>query len=141
MRTCQYCGTENTEIDSCLFCKAPLDPDRPKRKNFVYLEQCEQPFSQLKLFHTYDLLLLLRLVRKERSDAFNQMRLIKKGAQEAQMDQETISFAEEQYLYYTKRAKVLEGILIDRMGYKPKTINDRLLISMDQKIKEYEKKA
>ncbi|MFP7416828.1 hypothetical protein [Priestia filamentosa] len=57
------------------------------------------------------------------------------------MDQETISFAEEQYLYYTKRAKVLEGILIDRMGYKPKTINDRLLISMDQKIKEYEKKA
>ncbi|WP_231573092.1 hypothetical protein [Priestia endophytica] len=57
------------------------------------------------------------------------------------MDQETISFAEEQYLYYTKRAKVLEGILVDRMGYKPKTINDRLLISIDQKIKEYEKKA
>ncbi|RAS77948.1 hypothetical protein A4U60_17755 (plasmid) [Priestia endophytica] len=138
---CCYCGTENQENNSCSFCEAPLDFDRPIRKNFVYLEQCEQPFSQLKLFHTYDLLVLLRLVRKERSDAFNQMRLIKKGAQEAQMDQETISFAEEQYLYYTKRAKVLEGILIDRMGYKPKTINDRLLISIDQKIKEYEKKA
>ncbi|MCM3541326.1 hypothetical protein [Priestia endophytica] len=81
------------------------------------------------------------MVRKERSDAFNQMRLIKKGAQEAQMDQETISFAEEQYLYYTKRARVLEGILIDRMGYKPKTINDKLLLSMDLKIKEYEKRT
>ncbi|MCM3541310.1 hypothetical protein [Priestia endophytica] len=57
------------------------------------------------------------------------------------MDQEMISFAEEQYLYYTKRAKVLEGILIDRMGYKPKTINDKLLLSIDQKVKEYEKKA
>ena len=138
---CCYCGTENLGDKSCSFCEAPLDHRRPKRKNFVYLEQCEQPFSQLKLFHTYDLLLLLRLVRKERSDAFNQMRLIKRGAQEAQMDQETISFAEEQYLYYTKRARVLEGILVDRMGYKPKTINDRLLISIDQKIKEYEKKA
>lgn len=138
---CCYCGTGNQGNNRCSFCEAPLDLDRPKRKNFVYLEQCEQPFSQLKLFHTYDLLVLLRLVRKERSDAFNQMRLIKKGAEEAQMDQETISFAEEQYLYYTKRTRVLEGILIDRMGYKPKTINDRLLISIDQKIKEYEKKA
>lgn len=57
------------------------------------------------------------------------------------MDQETISFAEEADLYYTKRAMVLEGILIDRMGYKPKTINGKLLLSMGQKIKEYEKKA
>ncbi|KAB2486517.1 hypothetical protein F8155_26775 [Priestia endophytica] len=138
---CCYCGTENQCVEICSFCEAPLDPIRPKRKNFVYLEQCEQSFSQLKLFHTYDLLVLLRLVRKERSDAFNQMRLIKKGAQEAQLDQETISFSEEQYLYYTKRAKVLEGILIDRMGYKPKTINDKLLLSIDQKIKGYEKKA
>lgn len=138
---CCYCGTENQGVESCSFCEAPLDPSRPKRKNFMYLEQCEQPFSQLKLFHTYDLLLLLRLVRKERSEAFNQMRLIKKGAQEAHMDQETISFAEEQYLYYTKRAKVLEGILVDRMGYKPKTINDKLLLSIDSKIKEYEKKT
>jgi hypothetical protein len=138
---CSYCGTENQENKSCLFCGAPLDLYRPKRKNFVYLEHCELPFLELKEMHTYDLLFLLRLVRKERSEAFNQMRLIKKGAQEAQMDQQTISFAEEQYLYYTKRARVLEGILIDRMGYKPKTINDRLLISMDQKIKEYEKKA
>ncbi|MFP7176858.1 hypothetical protein [Priestia filamentosa] len=138
---CWYCQTENSSEGVCSFCGAPIDERRPERKNFVYLEQCEQPFSQLKYFHTYDLLLLLRLVRKERSDAFNQMRLIKKGAQEAQMDQETISFAEEQYLYYTKRARVLEGILIDRMGYKPKTINDKLLLSIDQKIKEYEKKA
>ncbi|MCY8233767.1 hypothetical protein [Priestia endophytica] len=101
--TCLYCQTENSSEGVCSFCGTPLDERRPERKNFVYLEQREQPFSQLKWFHTYDLLVLLRLVRKDRSDAFNQMRLIKRGAQEAQMDQETISFAEEHYLYYTKR--------------------------------------
>ncbi|MCY8232002.1 hypothetical protein [Priestia endophytica] len=64
------------------------------------------------------------------------MRLIKKGAEEAHIDAETVSFSEEQYLYYTKRAKVLEGILVDRMGYKPKTINDKLLLGIDRKIRE-----
>jgi hypothetical protein len=44
------------------------------------------------------------------------MRLIKKDNEDAQMGQETIPFAKEQYLYYTKRARVLERILIDRMS-------------------------
>ncbi|MFP3844888.1 hypothetical protein [Priestia filamentosa] len=55
---CLYCHTENSSEGVCSFCGAPID----ERKNFVYLEQCEQPFSQLKYFHTYDLLVLLSFV-------------------------------------------------------------------------------
>ncbi|WP_142674194.1 hypothetical protein [Priestia endophytica] len=52
----------NSSEEVCSFYGAPLDEWGPERKNFVYLEQCEQPFSQLKWFRTYDLLILLRFV-------------------------------------------------------------------------------
>lgn len=59
---CLYCQTESSSEGVCSFCSAPLKEQRPERTNFVYLEQCEQPFSQLKYFHMYDLLVFLRLV-------------------------------------------------------------------------------
>lgn len=97
---------------------------RPAMRNLVIVDYAECPFEELVQFHTYDLLILLRLVREELSNAYNLMRIIKKASKGV----------EEEYRRYTARMKVLEGILIDRMGYKPKRVDDKLLASLRAKI-------
>lgn len=132
---CSYCGTENqNDIENCSFCNAELKQQRPKLRDYVYLELVERPFQELCLFHTYDLLLLLRLVREERSKSYNLMRSVQKGSELIEIDSDTLTFAESEYRRYTARMKLIEGILIDRMGYKPKRVDDKLLIRLKEKI-------
>lgn len=132
---CSYCGSENSQYaENCGFCDAPLKRQRPTKKDFIYLEQCELPFNELSSFHTYDLLILLRLVREERTKCYKLMRTIQKAPEGVLVDSDTLSFAVSEYRRYTARMKVIEGILIDRMGYKPKRIDDKLLLSLKAKI-------
>ncbi|MED3950267.1 hypothetical protein [Priestia aryabhattai] len=142
---CSYCETENKAQDNmqqCIFCGAPIESNqsRPKLKEFVMLEDCERPFLELSNFHIYDLLILLRLIRRERSKSFDLMRTLKKVSDSPEINQDMVSYSEEQYSYYTKRMKVIEGIIIDRMGYKPKRVDDKLLASLRYKIDEVNKK-
>lgn len=132
---CSYCGSDNENyVENCGFCAAPLKKQRPKLREFVYLNQCELPFDQLANFHTYDLLVLLRLVREERSKSYNLMRTVQKAPEEVVVDSDTLAFAESEYRLYTARMKVIEGILIDRMGYKPKRVDDKLLEILRKKV-------
>ena len=132
---CSYCGSENSShAVNCGFCDAPLKQQRVKVRGHLYLEQVELPFGELSLFHTYDLLILLRLVREERSKCYNLMRSIQKAPEGVIVDSDTLAFAENEYRSYTARMKVIEGILIDRMGYKPKRVDDKLLESLRVKI-------
>lgn len=62
-------------------------------KESVYLEQCEWPFDELLLFHTYDLLVLLQLVREERTKAYNLLRTLQKANGDILIDSESLSFA------------------------------------------------
>lgn len=139
---CSYCQTENSEsIDDCTFCNAPLTINRPTQKGFLAVDHAEKPFEELIEYHTYDLLVLLRLVRAERSTAYDIMisvqRLLRKAPEGSQNDSdsiESVKHAEIDYRRYTSRMKLLEGILIDRMGYKPKRIDNKLLEALQAKI-------
>jgi len=136
---CSYCETENdTFIEECSFCGAPLKKKRPKLRDYIYLDQCKWPFKDLSLLHTYDLLILLRLVREERSTCYKLMRTVQKAPEGFEIDSDTLAFAESEYRHYTARMKVIEGILIDRMGYKPKRVDDKLLESLKVKIERNE---
>jgi hypothetical protein len=133
---CSYCGSENGQYaKTCEFCDAPLKKQRPQLKGFLFLEQAELPFGELSLFHTYDLLVLLRLVREERTKCYHLMRTVQNGSKLIEIDSGTLAFAESEYRRYTARMKVIEGILIDRMGYKPKRIDNKLLESLSAKVK------
>lgn len=133
---CSYCENENNPFaELCDFCQAPLNANRPKLSEYVYLDQCELPFSELAAFHTYDLLILLRLLREERTKCYHLMRTVQKAPEGVKIDYDTITFAENDYRRYTARMKVIEGILIDRMGYKPKRVDDKLLESLRIKVK------
>jgi hypothetical protein len=132
---CLYCEVENKDLAiDCEFCGAPLKRQRPKVNGFVHVDQCELGFYELENFHTYDLLILLRLVREERTKCYKLMRTVQKAPDDVVIDSETLGFAESEYRRYTARMKVVEGILIDRMGYKPKRIDDKLLESLRRKI-------
>lgn len=145
MISCSYCKTENTnKTYSCTFCKAPLNFERPKQKEFLSLDHAQKPFLELTEYHTYDLLVLLRMVRSERSTAYDSMisfkRLLNKAPESTQMDadnQTLLRHAEDDYKHHTARMNVLEGILIDRMGYKPKRIDDKLLNALSAKMNSY----
>lgn len=132
---CSYCSSDNdSHAENCCFCDAPLKKQRPQKKEFVYLEQAELPFGQLELFHTFDLLVLLRLVREERTKCYKLMRTVQKGSNLIEIDSDTLTFAEQDYKRYTARMRVIEGVLIDRMGYKPKRVDDKLLDSFRAKL-------
>lgn len=87
---CKYCGSPNEYADNCGFCDAPLKKQRPQLKEFLYLDQAELPFGQLSLFHTYDLLILLRLVREERTKCYHLMRSVQKGSELIEIDSDTL---------------------------------------------------
>jgi hypothetical protein len=53
----------------------------------VVLEDVEKPFNELACFHTYDLLVLLRLVRKERTNAYDLTQTLKKAGKSPRIDQ------------------------------------------------------
>ncbi|PGT77321.1 hypothetical protein [Priestia megaterium] len=103
---CSYCGTEGLE-ESCSFCGASLNIKRPQLKEFVVLEDVEKSFNELSCFHTYDLLVLLRLVRKERTKAYDLMITLKKAGESPQIDQVTVNYSEDLYEPYTKRMKLV----------------------------------
>ncbi|MBS4202464.1 hypothetical protein KHA93_22945 [Bacillus sp. FJAT-49732] len=132
---CSYCQSEQPPYaESCVFCNAPINAKRPTLKEFIHIDQAELPFEELCLFHTYDLLLLLRLVREERTNTYKLMRTVQKAPEGVLIDSDTLTFTETEYRCYTARMRVLEGILIDRMGYKPKRVDDKLLVSLKAKI-------
>jgi len=87
---CSYCGTEGIE-ENCSFCGASLTIQRPRLKEFVILEDVKKPFNELACFHTYDLLVLLRLVRKERTKAYDLMLTLRKASKSTQIDQAMIT--------------------------------------------------
>lgn len=135
MMICSYCQTKNeNNVEKCCFCEAPLKIERPKLKDMVFVEQAEQPFHVLVTYHTYDLLVLLRMVREERTKSYDLMRTLQKAPEEVMVDSNTLDFAEQEYRRYTARMKLIEGILIDRMGYKPKRVDNKLLESLRAKI-------
>jgi len=135
MMICSYCAEENRDLETeCHFCQAPLNIKRPRLKELIFIEQVDLPFKDLILFHTYDILVLLRLVREERSKSYNLMRTLQKAPEGFEMDQEVLSYAESEYRRYTARMRVLEEILVDRMGYKPKRVDNRLLENLRLKI-------
>lgn len=132
---CSYCGTEGLE-NICSFCGANLNIKRPTLKEFVVLEDVEKPFNELSCFYTYDLLVLLRLVRKERTKAYDLMLTLKKAGKSPQIDQAMINYSEEQYGLYTKRMKVIEGFPVDRMDYTPKRVDDKLLTKLAERLQK-----
>lgn len=132
---CSYCKTENKESEiRCTFCEADLTFSRPKIMRFVELSDAYKPYPVLNSYHTFDLLQLLRLVRRSRTDAYNSLRITLKASNEMEVPEELKSASEDEYKRSTAFMNIIEQILIDRIGYKPQRIDDKLLQAWEMRI-------
>lgn len=138
---CTYCKTEQKKQKKCFFCGADPMQTRPQKKHSLSQEEAYQSQPILATYHTYDLLLLLSHLREERSTAYKTMQNVRKAPQEAKIDSETYTYDElnqtgqEFYREATAQKNVIEQILVDRMGYYPKRIDNKLLEALNQKMK------
>lgn len=133
---CSYCKTPNEKDEThCIFCQSDLTSSRPTTMRFVELSDAYKPYDVLSSYHTFDLLQLLRLIRRSRTDAYNSLRITLKASNEIEVPQELKNASEDEYKRSTAYMNLIEEILIDRIGYKPKRIDDKLLAAWEQKIK------
>lgn len=151
MITCPYCATELAEQNGnayCDFCDISFGPKSEwgmwakdgirvpgkQMKEFITAEHAEKSVKELVKYHTYDLLVCLRLAREERTKAYDLLKTFNKA-----IDQGGVEFTEDAaaqgkvYEYWTKRCWVLENILMDRMGYFPERITDDMLLKMQER--------
>lgn len=134
---CSYCKTETQNHETCDFCQADLSKKRPKINELLIPDismNWEQP--RLETLHTYDLLLVLRHIRAERTTYYRIMQAVRKAPQEAKNDnyEENNEYGQQLYRELTARKNIIEQILVDRMGYFPKRIDDKLLNALYRKI-------
>lgn len=136
---CSYCKTESVNTVTCDFCFADLAAARPKINELIDLSHhYSQP--ELQKMHTVDLLLILRRLRADRTNMYKTMQIIRKAPQEAQNGIDGYSELKADginiYQEITARKNVVEQILIDRMGYFPKRIDDKLLNALNDRIRQ-----
>ena len=140
---CSYCKTEQESKKICSFCEADLTQKRPQMKQTLSQEEAYQTQPELSKYHTYDLLLLLSYLREQRSTAYKTMQSVRKAPNEVKTSRndydELNEYGQEFYREATARKNIIEQILIDRMGYYPKRVDNKLLNALESKIEGFYK--
>ena len=141
MKTCPYCGSDlektNNQYYYCDFCVMNISNDRVcengdrlkvRVNDFVLEKNAYKTTPELMLLSSYELLYLLRYVRNERSNVYDNLSVINKASKETDQFLEIGKNVGDMYVEYTKRMFVLENIIRERFGYVPTKITDALLI-------------
>ena len=133
---CQYCKSENTENQKrCTFCGADLLSARPTIRE-IDVTDVLKPLQEKMTYHTFNLLEMLQIARKERSDAYNMLRIVLKSENEVEVDKDLKNSVEEQYRLFTAHVHMIQELLIDRIGYYPKRVDEKLLDRYFSKCKK-----
>src|SRR5699024_2971371 len=136
---CTYCKVKQENKKICSFCEADLTQERPNKKQTLSQEEAYQTQPELSKYHTYDLFLLLSYLTEQRSTASKIMQSVRNTPNEEKTsdndDDELNEYGQEFYREATARKNIIEQILIDRMGYYPKRVDNKLLDALESKIK------
>lgn len=138
--TCPYCGNEveapmmKGDKCYCNFCESfVVCAEGGKRKSryqirHIGIECMYMNLADLLELHTYDLLLSLRTAREERRSYYGNMSTIKKAAAQSEKFKEPAIDAGSEYERITGKTRQIENILLERMGYIPTQVTERLLL-------------
>ncbi|KAB2329471.1 MULTISPECIES: hypothetical protein [Bacillaceae] len=131
---CPHCQSKLNKMNSqlyCSFCEIKVDVEiqtMQKLKGAVDRVDAQKSTMFLKLYHTYDLLLLLKFCRQERREAYDLMQIIKKGKEAlGPAFQEGIRDSYMFYEYWTKKVRIIESLVKERLGTIPKAVTNHLL--------------
>jgi hypothetical protein len=110
-------------------------------REFVADHYIHKNTPELMNFSTYELLYLLKFIRKERRDMYHHMKTFHRaGEQEGtekykEMEKET----GKDYIYLSKKMFVVENIIRQRLGYVPVRITETYLVKYLENIKNDKK--
>ncbi|UOR12625.1 hypothetical protein [Halobacillus amylolyticus] len=153
MKTCCYCGSQiepNEQHYYCDFCemkigKANVQQDG-KRKNFLQESQpsnidAEKSTPELMTYTTIELMFMLKIARKERSDTYHTrhtfIQAMKTGADEFQNGER---YTYDMYDYWTRKCLVLENLIRERIGYIPHKLTESYIQNLAARMEESTKK-
>jgi len=150
MKTCPYCGSDIKKINQqqyyCDFCSMQLPASIVKEnrerldvrfQDFVLDTYMDRTTPELMILSTFELLYLLKMIRKERSDMYNQMHIFYRAGEQENTDafKKYEKKTGRDYMYVTKKAFVVENIIRQRLGYVPARITENHLVKYLENIK------
>ena len=153
MKTCPYCGSDVEKMDQqhyyCGFCCMSLNVKIVKEnrerldvrfRDFVLDAQIDKTTPEIMTLSTFELLYLLKLIRKERSNMYHHMHVYYRAGQAGINDlQEAEKETGRDYMYYTKKAFVVENLIRSRLGYVPERVTENYLVRYMEKVKNDKK--
>jgi hypothetical protein len=152
MKTCPYCGSHIERMDHqyyyCDFCCMNIDIRIVKEncerldvrfRDFVLAAQIDKTTPEIMTLSTFELLYLLKMIRKERNDMYHYMHVFRRAGEESNDFKEAEKESGQDYMYFTKKAFVVENIIRTRLGYVPERITENYLVNYLQNIKNDKK--
>ena len=152
MKTCPYCGSKIEKINQdyyyCDFCSMKLDERIVKEnherldvrfRDFAFASYIDKTTPEIMTLSTFELLYLLKMIRKERNDMYHYMHVFRRAGEESNEFIEAEKESGGDYLYFTKKAFVVENIIRTRLGYVPERITENYLVNYLQTSKMIKK--
>lgn len=131
MSKCPYCHSELQVVSNksfCAYCEIEIAVKQRKvllRSAVDYVDAFKST-KDLMDYHTFDLLLLLGFVRKERREAYSYLETINRVKSLPEF-REAAKGAYEFYMDWTKKVRVVESLVKNRLGTVPKKITKELI--------------
>jgi hypothetical protein len=141
MKTCPYCGSKIERIDQqyyyCNFCSMKLNARIVKEnrerldvrfQEFVLDAYIDKKTPEIMILSTFELLYLLKMLRKERNDMYHHMHVFHRAGIAGCKDfKEAEKETGRDYMYFTKKTFIVENIIRTRLGYVPERITENLV--------------
>ena len=126
MKNCPCCQSKLDLNGYCGFCEMNFLNSFRFRGAVDHVDLFKKT-ADLFTYHTFDLLLLLRLARSERRFMYDLMQSISKVLNAGDEYKKAHQEAFNEYSYFTKKVKVLEKIIETRINFIPTKVTNLLL--------------
>lgn len=147
MLTCPYCATEVQKISKgfyCSFCQMTgMTPtqngerrSRYKMKDMITTDDLKKTTPELMTYHTFDLKLILKMLREQKRDFFTHITTFKRAGNETDEFREIEKETGDEYEKIKRKTWAVENILMDRVGYIPIKVSQDLLMSDLERIEK-----
>jgi hypothetical protein len=109
-------------------------------RDFAMDTYIDKPTPEIMILSTFELLYLLKLIRKERNDMYHHLHTFHRASVAGSNEfKEVEKTSGQDYIYYTKKAFVVENIIRSRLGYVPKRITENFLARYLENIRSDKK--
>jgi hypothetical protein len=109
-------------------------------RDFALDAYIDRTTPEIMTLSTFELLYLLKMIRKERNDMYHHMHVFRRASDAGSIDyKEAEKDSGRDYIYFTKKAFVVENIIRSRIGYVPARITENDLVKYLDNIKKGKK--